>query len=181
MPKKANARRYAQAVFELALEANKLEQWQADLQVISEATGDEAVLTFLESPKISIEKKTSLLSGNLQDINPLALNLVMLLISRSGIGMIGEIAGEYQQLMDAYHGIQEAVVTTAVPLDDADKERLAGRLGSLLGSKVTLKSEVDPEILGGIIARISGKLLDGSTRSKLAALKRELVGTSAKE
>jgi F-type H+-transporting ATPase subunit delta len=180
MPKKANARRYAQAVFELALEANKLEQWQADLQIISDAIGDEAVLTFLASPKISVEKKTNLLSGNLRDINPLALNLVMLLISRSGIGMIGEIAGEYQRLLDAYHGIQEAEVTTAVPLDDADKERLAERLGSLLGSKITIKSEVDPEILGGIVARINGKLLDGSTRSKLAALKRELVGTSSK-
>lgn len=180
MPKKANARRYAQAIFEIALEANKLEQWQSDLQVISEAIGDEAVLTVLESPKISIEKKTNLLSGNLRDINPLALNLVLILISRDGIGMISEIAGEYQRLLDAHHGIQEAEVTTAVPLDDTDKERLAEQLGSLLGLKISLKSEVDPEILGGIIARIGGKLLDGSTRSKLAALKRQLVGTSSK-
>ena len=68
MPKKANARRYAQAVFELALEANKLEQWQADLQVISDAIGDEAVMTVLESPKVSIEQKTSLLSDTVRPV-----------------------------------------------------------------------------------------------------------------
>ena len=121
------------------------------------------------------------LEGRFEGLGTSPLRMIRSLFrSRSGIGMIGEIAGEYQRLLDAYHGIQEAEVTTAVPLDDADKERLAERLGSLLGSKITLKSNVDPEILGGIIARIGGKLLDGSTRSKLAALKRELVGTSAK-
>jgi len=45
---------------------------------------------------------------------------------------------------------------------------------------VVLKSEVDPGVIGGIVARVGGKLLDGSTRSKLAALKRELVGEERK-
>jgi F-type H+-transporting ATPase subunit delta len=179
MARKAYGRRYAQAVFELALERKELERWQSDLQKIAGAIGDETFLAALESPKIRIEDKSKLLAG-LGDINPLALNLVLMLITRGGVGMIREIAGEYQRLVDAYHGIQMAEVVTAVPLDKKDKEKLAGNIGALVGAKVVLESEVDPGILGGIIARVGGKLLDGSTRSKLAALKRELVGGERK-
>ncbi len=180
MPRKVYGRRYAQAVFEIALEKKELERWQADLQKIVGAIGDDTFLAAMESPKIKIDKKTELLKKRLGDINPLALNLVLMLINRGGVGMIGEIAEEYQRLLDAYHGIQTAEVITAVPIDDKDKEKLAGNIGALVGTKVVLESEVDPEILGGIVAKVGGKLLDGSTRSKLAALKRELVGTERK-
>lgn len=180
MPKKAYARRYARAVFEIALEKKELERWQADLQKIAGVVSDDTVLAALENPKLKSDDKTKLLSENLGDINPLALNLVCMLIAKNGISMISDIADEYQSLLDGYHGIQSAEVITAVPLDDKDKEKLAENLSALVGSKVVLKSEVDPEIIGGIVARVGGKLLDGSTRSKLAALKRELGGTERK-
>ena len=176
MPKKAHARRYAQAVFEIALEKKELERWQADLQKIADAVSDDTFLAVLESPKIKVADKAKLLSKTLGDINPLAMNLIQLLIARSSIGTMGQIAGEFQRLVDSYHGIQTADVMTAVPLDDKDKQKLAGNLGDLLGMKIEVKTEVDPEIIGGIIARVGGKLLDGSTRTKLQALKRELVG-----
>jgi len=180
MARKAYARRYAQAVFEIALEKKELERWQTDLQKVAAAVGDSTLLAVLENPKIKLEEKSRLLSRILGDISPLALNLVLLLIARASIGIMGEIAGEYQRLLDAYRGIQAADVTTAVPLDDRDKRELAEKLGSLVGAKVVMKSEVDPGILGGIIARVGGKLLDGSTRSKLIALKKELVGGERK-
>ena len=176
MARKAYARRYAQAVFEIALEKKELERWQTDLQKMVDVIGDKTFLAALENPKIKIDDKSRLLSERLGDINPMALNLVRLLIVRAGIGMIGEIAEEYQRLLDNYHGIQMADVITAVPLDDNDKQKLTERLSALVGTKVVVKSEIDPEIIGGVVARVGGKLLDGSTRSKLAALKRELVG-----
>jgi len=181
MPRKVYGRRYAQAIFEIALEKKELERWQSDLQKIVEAIGDETFLAAMESPKIKIDDKTKLLNQRLGDINPLAYNLVHLLITRGGIGMIGDITEEFQRMVDSYHGIQTAEVITAVPLDDNDKKRLADNLGAMVGTKVVLKSEVDPEIIGGIIARVGGKLLDGSTRSKLAALKRELVGMGKRQ
>ena len=180
MPRKAHARRYAQAVFEVALEKKELEQWQSDLQKIVDAVIDANFLAALESPKLKLDDKTKLLSKRLGDISPLALNLVRLLITRAGIGMIGEIAEEYQRLLDNYHGIEPAEIVTAVPLDDEDIQRLTKNLSDLVGRKVVLKSRVDPDVIGGIVARVGGKLLDGSTRSKLAALRRELVGTERK-
>jgi F-type H+-transporting ATPase subunit delta len=175
MLKKANPRRYARAVFEIAREQNELERWQSDLQKIVGALSDADFLAALESPKIRFEDKSRFLAERLRDIGPLAMNLVRLLITRNGIGMVGAIAREYRRLVDAYHGIQQAEVVTAVPIDAKDKEKLAENLGALVGSKIVLEPRVNPEILGGIIARVGGKLLDGSTRSKLAALKRELA------
>ena len=175
MAKKANPRRYAQAVFEIALEKNELERWQSDLQKVAAVAGGGDFLAALESPKIKFEVKSRLLTERLGDINPMALNLALLLISKSGIGMIGEIALEYQRLLNAHRGIQAADVTTVLPLEDADKQKLETKLGTLVGAKVEIKSKVDPAILGGIIVRVGGKLLDGSARSKLLALKKELV------
>lgn len=180
MAKKANARRYAQAIFEIALEKKELDRWQADLRKIVGAVSDETFLAALNSPKIKIEDKSRFLKERLGDVNPLALNLTLLLISRSGFSLIKQIADEYQNLLDSYHGIETAEVTTAVPLDDRDKKKLAEKLGTLVGARIELKTQVDPEILGGVIAKVGGKLLDGSTRSKLAALKKELVGGGGK-
>ena len=97
MPRKFNARRYAQAVFEIALEKKELERWQSDLEKVVDAIGDETFLAVLESPKIKFEDKSRLMA-RLGDISPLALNLVMLLISRGGVNMMSEIAEEYRRL-----------------------------------------------------------------------------------
>ena len=176
MAGKAHARRYAQAAFEIALEKKELERWQDDLEKVAGTLADAAFLAALESPKIGLEDKFRLLSERLKGISPLVLNLARLLVTRGSAGMAGDIAAEYRRLLDGHRGIAPADVITAVPLDDGDRKKLAASLGSLVGKKVTLHAEVDPEILGGVIARVGGKLLDGSTRSRLAALKRELTG-----
>ena len=180
MPRKAYARRYAQAVFEMALEKKELERWQSDLQKVVGAVSDDTFLAAMESPKIKFGDKIRLLSELVGDVNPAALNLVRLLISKASIGLIGDIAEEYQRLLDSYHGIEPAEVITAIPLDDKDIQKLTESLSALVGKKVVLKSTVDSGVIGGIVARVGGKLLDGSTRSKLAALRRELVGTERK-
>ncbi len=178
MARRAYARRYSQAVFEIAMERQELDRWQSDLRKIASLGEDAALVALLENPRLHFNDKARLLSEQLGDINPLALNLVYLLVAGGRLSMLGEIADEYQRLLDSYHGIEEAEVTTAIPLDDEDKLRLGERLGAIVGKKVVIKPEVDSSLIGGIVARIGGKLLDGSTRSRLEALKRELSGVA---
>ena len=175
MTRKVYTRRYAQAVFEIALETKELDRWQSDLQKIAGLAKDVTLVAFLESLKIPFDDKARLLSELLKSINPLALNLVYLLAARGKLRTIGDIADDYQRLLDSHRGIEMAEVVTATDLDEEDKRRLAEHLSAIVGKKVTLKTEVEPELIGGVIARIGGKLLDGSTRSKLEALKKELV------
>jgi len=173
--RKLYAKRYAQAVFDIALGESGLDRWQFDLRQIASLGDDSAVIAFLENPKLDFGTKARLLSEQLADINPLALNLVYLLLTKGRLSIVGAIADEYRRLLDSYHGIERAEVITAVPLDDKDSEKLGERIGKVVGKKVVVDSEVDPAIIGGFVARIGGKLLDGSTRSKLVALKREIA------
>ena len=176
MARKGYAKRYAQAVFELARERNELDRWQSDLRKIAILTADATLIAWLENPRFHFDIKARFLSERLGDINPLALNLACLLVAKGRLSMAGDIADEYQRLLYSYRGIEEAEVTTAIPLDDEDKLSLAQRLGAIVDKKVVLKPKVEPNIIGGIVARIGDKLLDGSTSSKLLALKRELAG-----
>ncbi len=180
MARRIYARRYSQAVFNIALERNELDRWQSDLRKIASLGEDAAFIALLENPKVHFEDKAGLLSERLGDINPLALNLVYLLVTRGRLSMAGDIAGEYQRLLDSYRGIEQAEVTTAIPLDDEDRQRLEEHLGAVVGKKVVLKLKVDSSLIGGIIARIGDKLLDGSTHSKLMALRNELARGEAR-
>ena len=176
MARKAYARRYSQAVFEIAVERGEIDRWQSDLGKIASIGEDAAFTMLLESPRLHFNDRTKLLSERLGDINPLALNLVYLLVARGRLSMVSEIVDEYQRLLDSYRGIEQAEVITAIPLTDEDKLSLEERLGAVVGKKVVIKPEVDSSLIGGIVARIGGKLLDGSTRSRLEALKREMSG-----
>jgi F-type H+-transporting ATPase subunit delta len=169
------ARRYSQAVFNIARERNELDRWKSDLGKIASVGEDATFVALLENPKIRFEDKARLLSEQLGDVTPLALNLVYLLVTRGRVSMIGEIADEYQRLLDSYHGIERAEVTTAVALDDKEKQRLEEQLGVVVGKKVVLEPKVDSSLISGIVARVGGKLLDGSTHSKLMALKNALA------
>ena len=176
MATRAYAKRYSQAVFEIAQEKGELDSWQSNLERVTRLGDDVALVTLLENPKLPFHEKAKLLAERLGDINPLALNLVYLLVTRGRLNMVGEIADEYQRLLNSYRGIEPAEVITAVPLAEADRLRLAERLSTVVGKQVVIKPEVDISLIGGIVARVGGKLLDGSTRSRLAALKRELSG-----
>ncbi len=175
MARRIYARRYAQAVFGIALERKELDRWQSDLKTIAVLSEDAAFVALMENPKVRFEDKVKVLAEPLAGINPLALNLVYLLMTRGRISLIGDIADEYQRLLDSYRGIEQAEVITAVPLDAKEKQRLEKHLGAVVGKKVVLQPRVDPSLIGGIIARIGGKLLDASTHSKLIALRDEIT------
>lgn len=175
MAKKVYAKRFAQAIFEIALEKKELDKWQSDLGKVAILGQDDTLIGLLQDPRLHFDSKAKLLSEQLGDINSLALNLVYLLIAKGKLNMIGDIADEYQRLLNSYRGIEQAEVATVIPLDDENKQRLAEYLGKAVGKKVVLKPEVDSRLVGGIVARVGDKLLDGSTRSKLAALKGELA------
>ncbi len=174
--KGTNARRYAQAVFQIALERDELDRWQSDLARIAGLGEDGELVTLFENPKIPFSDKQKLLAGQLGGINPLALNLVYLLVNGNCLGLTGQIADEYQQLLNSHRGMDQAEVITAVPIDEEDKTKLEERLGAVVGKKVVVRAEVDPDLIGGIVARIGGKLIDGSSRSRLEILKEQIGG-----
>ncbi len=176
MSRKLNARRYAQAVFEVAAEKGEFNKWQSDLAMIARLGEDSAIIALLESPRLSFADKAKVLSTRLPDVSPLALNLVHLLAARGGLGLLHQVADEYEQLLNESRGIQKAEVVTAIPLEAQEQASLAERLEKLIGKKIIIQPEVNPDLIGGLIIRTSGKLIDGSTRTRLEELKRRMAG-----
>jgi F-type H+-transporting ATPase subunit delta len=180
MARPASARRYAQAIFEIARDKGELDLWRSDLKLVAEAVSIPELLAVMESPKVNFQDKSSLVAQQLEGVNPLALNLVYLLTTRNRLGLAGQIAEEYGRLVDAHRGIKHVLVTTAVPLEVAERENLRQALSKFVKGQVILESQVDPKIIGGLVARMDDKLLDGSVRSRLASLKRSLSETTSR-
>jgi F-type H+-transporting ATPase subunit delta len=175
MASMAFGKRYAQAAFELAVERHELESWKADLSRIADIGKDSKLLAVLENPKVPFNAKRGLLEERLGRVNPLALNLACLLLSKRRLRIAGDILQEYWRLLDAYHGVEHADIVTALPLDEEDKERVSRQLGDLVGRKVIIDARTDPTIVGGFRAKIGDTLIDGSTRSRLESLRKRLV------
>ena len=173
----ASARRYAEAVFEVASETGSFESWEQDLRTIADFASDADVTRLLASGQMPRDEKLRLLSVGLEAaVGPLAWNLVRLLEQRGKVDLAREIQTVFQERVDEQRGVAHAVVTTAVTLDDGERAAIAQRLSTITGKQVDITSVVDPAIIGGVVARIGDELIDGSTRSKLVALKRRLEG-----
>jgi F-type H+-transporting ATPase subunit delta len=175
LPRAASARRYAQAAFDIARERDELEAWRSQLRDIARALEVPPWAEVLESLKIPFEVKQTMLSQAFPEANPLVLNLVYLLIARRRLGLLPQIIEQYEQLLDAHRGIERARVITAVPLEEEEKQRLAEILGNIAAKKVVVATEIDPDIIGGVVARLGDKLIDGSVRSRLENLRRRLA------
>ena len=174
--RRSYANRYARAVFHIARERQELDRWQSDLSRIAGLGENSELVALLKNPNVRFSEKSKLLSENLREVSPSALKLVYLLVTKDRLSLVVKINEEFQRLLDSHRGIEAALVVTAVPLDDNTKSGLVRHLETIVGKKVVAQHEVDPYIIGGVIVRIGGKLLDYSTRSRLMALKEELSG-----
>lgn len=175
----ASARRYAEAAFALGDESNALDRWSGDLLTIANFVDEPEVAGIVGSGRVPREEKLRLLDAGLKAyVSPLAMNLVRLLEQRGKIALARDIQVTFQAMLDERRGVAHAVVTTAVPLVDDERAAIASKLSSMTGKQVDVTPVVDASIIGGIVARIGDQLVDGSTRSRLAALKRSLEGAT---
>lgn len=175
MPKAPKGKRYAEAAFDIAKENGRIDEWLNDLQLAREALRDEALLAYLEVPKVALDRKVRVLQLALGDVDRLVLNLVAMLTSRTALALLPEIVTEYRRLVDGYLNRQSTEVVTAVPLSTGQRSLLNRQLERLLGKEVVLTTYVDPEILGGLVARLGDRIVEGSTRERLMAMRKNLA------
>jgi F-type H+-transporting ATPase subunit delta len=169
------AKRYAKAIFEIADARNELDRMRSDLQKMAEMSQKPDLVSVMENPKFPIEAKSRLLSSQMIGVNPVVMNLVILLTGRGLFSLVAAVAAEYGLLLDEMKGIEKAEVITAVALDETQKSKLVQQLEAISGKKIKLTLKIETEILGGMVARLGGKLIDGSTSSQLVSLKNDLA------
>ena len=178
MPRRASAKRYARAMFELGSQRGQVDQLGDDLRMAEQALQNEQLRAFLEHAKVPLSRKSQAIEEVLQGADPLIRNLLSLLVSRGLVDLVPEVEREYQQLLDELRGRERVQVYAAVPLHDSEKGRINRFLADLIKREVVLDSQVDPSILGGLIIKIGDRLVDGSTRTRLETLGKQLQKAS---
>ena len=172
----SSAKRYAQAVFEIAQEHNRLEEWQQELQTIAQAVEQPEFVSLLSNPRLPVGAKRQVLQETLVGASEQAVNLATLLVVSGRLeALAGPIAQEYAKRLDELRGIVRVEVITAVGLDRAQREEISRRLVEATGKEIRMEERIEPDIMGGLVIRIGDQVVDGSLRSKLRGLKRSLA------
>jgi F-type H+-transporting ATPase subunit delta len=176
MRRTSSPRRYAQAVFQIAVEKDGLDTWMEDLRFLSSALEDRDFSDLLDAPQISAGHKLSMVRQTLGDsVGTLALNLVSILASQSLAHTVSGVLGEYERLVDAHRGIERAEIVSAVPVDKGQLAETAKLLEGIVGKEVRLTSTVEPQVIGGLIVRVGDRVIDGSVKAKLSDMRSSIV------
>jgi F-type H+-transporting ATPase subunit delta len=171
------ARRYARALLDVALAQKAGEDVRRGLREAARLLAEQAELrVVLEHPAVNPARKRAVVDEVWKGEHALVRRLVSLLAERERIELLPVIERLYSRLWNAQRGVVEAEAWSAQPLADAHRQALAAALRALSGREVELTAAVAPEILGGLVVRMEGRVYDGSVRGRLRALRERLVG-----
>ena len=171
------ANRYARALIEV-LYPEKAEAGLQQLESFHSLLKEEPdARRLFENPTISADWRKRFLkeiASALAFENRVA-NFINILIDRNRLALLEEIIEAYRKLLDARRGVVRANVTAARPLDPSEESKLAARLEQLTGKQVRMEVEIDPSLIGGVIAQVGSTIYDGSVREQLRAFKSRLI------
>lgn len=170
------ARVYAEALFESAKEKDKLDEIREQLGQFAEALDENRDLaTFFFSPYFSSAEKREGIDRAVSGAEPELVNFLGLVAEKHRMPAIFRIRRELDRLWAQENRQLDVRLTTAVELDPAVAKRVGEEVSKQTDRKVELSSEVDPEILGGLVLRVGNMVLDTSIRTRLERLRREIV------
>jgi F-type H+-transporting ATPase subunit delta len=170
------ARRYAKALFSLAVEQGRVDQWSTDLARLKEAISNPELKDVLENP-IYVKDQRRAIAQKLAaalHLEQTLTNFLLLLSDRDRFVHLPAVIDTYGALADEKLGRIRARVVSAVPLDLASAQAISSKFAAATKAEVILDRAIDPEILGGVVAQVGSLVYDGSVRTQLEDLRRNL-------
>lgn len=173
----AVARRYAKAVFALAKEQQRIESIGAELGAAAHLLGTPMLSEVVASPLLSPARRNAILDAVCEQLSlsPVVANFLRILGDHLRLGQMNAIVDQYQRLEDLALGRARLLIRSAVPLSDDRQAEVAAAFEQALGKSVIPRVETDPSLLGGVVVEAEGKVYDGSVRTQLERLGREIA------
>lgn len=171
------ARRYAKALFDLAVEEGRFEEIGQELASVSAAfKADPNLIAALRSPSTTREERLAVASALADAVRarPILANTLKLLADRARLAELSDVERVYRELADDRSGRLRAKVVSAIPLSDEAAARLGMALSKATRRNVVVERSVDANILGGVIAQVGSEVFDGSIRNQISQLKQQL-------
>jgi F-type H+-transporting ATPase subunit delta len=170
------ARVYARALFEVSTEQDSLDEIHEQLNAFADAMHENRQLaTFFFSPYFAVAEKKEGLGRAVQDANPAFANFLQALIERHRMPVIFRIRTEFEALWDEARKLLPVLITSAVTLDSDTVEQLGDRIGQQTHRHVEISTDVDPDILGGVVLRVGNVILDASIKNRLEQLRKQVA------
>lgn len=173
------ARRYASALADVVLEKGEAREVQDELNAWEETLQSNPNLReVFANPTVALDKKRAVLNKLLEITKPRATtaNFLKVLLHNQRLTEIGEINRKFAHLLDERAGMIAATVTTARGVPQDAQQKLRDKLAAITKKKVRIDFATDPEIIGGLVARIGSTVYDGSVRSQLQQIKEKMAG-----
>ncbi|MFB6262990.1 MAG: ATP synthase F1 subunit delta [Bradymonadaceae bacterium] len=180
MSNEAVAERYAEALYELGDEHGAVDAFRDQITGVAEAFEESGELrSTLLNPGIGVDERREVVRGLAEawELDQMVLNFLLLLLDNDRVRDLPAIAEAFRDRIDEEEGNVRATITSAVPLDRGQKRAVKEVLGDLTGKNVVLTTEVDESLIGGAVARVGGRVYDGSVRSNLERLKNDILET----
>ena len=174
------AQRYARALFEIAREMHKDEEIEAELETLSAAMkADPAIERFLSNPGLGLEDKKKFLGRLYQErkheFYEILLHFFLVLFEKNRFYLIHDIAVEFKRVADEAQGQGVAEIRSAMALKSEAQQAIVNRLEKIAGYKITVKSVVDPALIGGVAVKVRNKVIDDTVSNKIQMIKKELT------
>ncbi|MBE2251463.1 MAG: ATP synthase F1 subunit delta [Myxococcus sp.] len=173
------ARRYARALLEAS--GAQADQVLTQLEeLVRSLNSSPSLLEALTNPALTIAQRTAVTEGLIKaadGMQPMLANLLRLLTDRNRFTIIAALALQYRALVDVRMGRVRGTVTSAALLGDAQLTALKVQLEALTQRKVVLEAKVDQALLGGAVATVGNRTYDGSLKSQLVELGRQLMAS----
>jgi F-type H+-transporting ATPase subunit delta len=170
------ARVYSEALFEAAKDAGKLDEVREQLGEFANALDENRELAvFFFSPYFSSAEKRDGIKNAVSGAEPELVNFLELLAEKHRMPAIFRIRREFDRLWAQENRQLEVELTSAVELDPEIAEQVGEEIAKQTDRKVELSTNVDPDVLGGLVLRVGNMVLDTSIRTRLERLRREIA------
>jgi ATP synthase F1 delta subunit len=169
---------YARSLFEVAIDADKLDLVREELGTFADALSETRELqVFFFSPYFSTQEKKDGLERTVTGADEAVMNFLELLIEKHRMPAIFRIRERFDALWEEENKLLPVQITSAIELDESTIKELGDKISEQTGRKVELSSSVEPDILGGIVVRVGNSVLDASIRNRLEQLRRAVAKT----
>jgi F-type H+-transporting ATPase subunit delta len=166
---------YSRALFEVAQEHDALDEVHDQLSQFAEALGEDHELqVFFFSPYFSSDEKKEGVAKVVDGGNEQLVNFLQLLAERHRMPAINRIRRELDRMWSEERKLLPVSVTSAVDLDQSLVEDIGKRIQEQTGQQVELSSNVDPDVLGGLVVRVGNMVLDASVRNRLEHMRKQV-------
>jgi F-type H+-transporting ATPase subunit delta len=173
----AVARRYAEALADVAVARNLVEQVESEVLAFTDMmAANRELYDVFATPVLSAKEKGRVLESLIAQARPSSVtaNLLRALLRHYRLHYLDVVYQQFQREINRRRGVVPAEVTTAGAVSAEDRDRLAQRLQEITGTRVEIEYKTDPSLIGGVVARIGSMVYDGSIRTQLQTVKQKL-------